>query len=154
MSDWLISLLYECTCVCVRAQPEAFCAPAKKPEALHNEWRGGSAAMQTVLAGAEHEKALIAPIQPSALKPNVTHTAREAEANQKHSVCHSFTSGLASAKLLFALEPVSHLVFECHPKLCFLFEKGEGGERQCSSWIAPSCEESTTCLYRMLLKYL
>lgn len=77
-------------------------------------------------AGAEHEKALIAPIQLSALKRNVTHAAREVEAIQKHSVRRSFTSGLASVKLLLALEPVSHSVLEGRPEFCFLVEKGEG----------------------------
>lgn len=105
-------------------------------------------------AGAEHEKALIAPIQLSALKRNVTHAAREVEAIQKHSVRRSFTSGLASVKLLLALEPVSHSVLEGRPEFCFLVEKGEGEKRWCSSKTAPSCEECATWLYRMLLKYL
>lgn len=113
--------------VFVCAHSQRLFVPLQKPEALHNEWRGGSAAMQTALAGAEHEKALIVPVQLSALKRNMTHTAREAGGNQKHLMCQSFTRRLASAKLLFALEPVSHSVVQCLPKLCFLVEKGECG---------------------------
>lgn len=125
-------------CVFVCAHSHRLFVALQKPEALHNEWRGGSAAAQTALARAEHEKALIAAIQLSALIRDVTHAEREAEANQRHSVCHSFTSRLASAKLLFTLEPVSHGVVECRPEFCFLLEKGERSGVGCSSMTAPS----------------
>lgn len=46
--------------------------------------------MQMALTRGEHEKALIAPFQPRALKCIVTHAEKGAEGNQMHSVCHSF----------------------------------------------------------------
>lgn len=53
-------------------------------------------------------------------------TQREGEAggNQMRSVCHSFTRKLTSAKLLFALEPVSRSVLKRRPEFCLLVEKG------------------------------
>lgn len=102
----------------------------QKAQSLHNEWRGGSAAVQTALARAEHEKALIAAIQLSALKRDATHTEREAEANHKHSVCPSFTSRLASAKITVhpgTCEPLSRQV---PPGILFSARERRGEEEK------------------------
>lgn len=90
---WLADLTVVCTrvCLCARARAtRGFLCSCKKPEALHNEWRGGSAAMQTALTRAEHEKALIALIQLSPLKRNVTHAERGRSRGKSNAFSVSF----------------------------------------------------------------
>lgn len=156
---WLADLTVVCTrvCLCARARAtRGFLCSCKKPEALHNEWRGGSAAMQTALTRAEHEKALIALIQLSALKRNVTHAERGRSRGKSNAFSVSFIYQEAHiSQITVRSGTCEPLCPQAPPGILSSGRERRGKKRcSCSSWIAPSCEECTTCLYRMLIKYL
>lgn len=127
MCDWLIELLCARVCVCVRVrvQPEAFCAPAKNQR--HCIMNGEADQLQCRRRSLGPNTRRLSLHSFNWALSNVTWlTQREGEAggNQMRSVCHSFTRKLTSAKLLFALEPVSRSVLKRRPEFCLLVEKG------------------------------